>query len=112
MLAADAVDLLQLARAEALGRIETPDALEQALPPQDFVAARDAAVKIVGDIEECAVAIGDAGVERQQIGGDPVLVARGAAPPELLVGAPGPYLPMAEQAAPAIVPRHHPALAP
>ena len=32
------------------------------------MATGDAAVKIVGDIEERAVAIGDAGVERQEVG--------------------------------------------
>src|SRR6266702_5310981 len=99
MLAADAVDLLHLARAEALGRIETPDSLEQALPPQDFMAAGDAAVKIIGDVEERAVAIGDAGIERQEIGRHGVVAARGAAHLELLDGALGPYRPVAEQAA-------------
>jgi hypothetical protein len=48
------------------------------------VAAGDAAVKIVGDIEEGAVAIGDAGIERQQIGGHRVLVPRVPAHLELL----------------------------
>lgn len=67
MFAADAIDLLHLAGAETLGRIEAPDALQQALPTQDLVATGDAAVKIVGDVEEGAVAVGDAGIERQQI---------------------------------------------
>src|SRR5450631_587154 len=99
MLVADAVDLLDLAGAEPLGRIETPDALEQSLPPQNFVTAGDAAVKIVGDVEECAVAVGNAGIECQEIGGHRVLVARGAAHLELPDGAFGPHRPMAEQAA-------------
>ncbi len=67
MLVADAVDLLDLAGAEALGGIEAPDTLEQSLPPQNFMTAGDAAVKIVGDVEERAVAVGDAGIERQEI---------------------------------------------
>ena len=79
VLVADAVDLLDLARAQALGGIETPDALHQSLPPQDLVAAGDAAVEIVGDVEEGAVAVGDPGIERQQIGGHGVLAARGLA---------------------------------
>ena len=74
MLTIDAVDLVHLAGAEALVRIEAPDALHQALPPQHFVAAGDAAVKIVGDVEEGAVAIGDAGIEREQVGRYAVLV--------------------------------------
>ena len=60
MLAADAVDFLHLARAQAFFGIETPDALHQPLPPQDFVAASNAAMEIVGDVKEGAVAIGDA----------------------------------------------------
>src|SRR4051812_49985431 len=99
MLAADAVDLLHLAGAEALGRIETPDSPKQPLPPQDLVAARNAAVKIIGDVEECAVAVGDAGIERQQIGGYRGLVARGAAQLQLFYRARGPHPPEGEQAA-------------
>src|SRR5712664_2946320 len=99
MLVADAVDLLHLAGAEALGRIEAPDSFQQPLPPQNFVTAGDAAVKIVGDVEKRAVAVGDAGIESEQIGGDAVLVARGAAHLELLDGVRGPHRPMAEQTA-------------
>src|SRR3984893_3991675 len=99
MLVADAVDLLHLAGAEALGGIEAPGSLEQALTPQDLMTAGDAAVEIIGDVEECAVAVGDAGVERQEIGGYRVLVPRGAAPLELFDGARRPHRPVAEQAA-------------
>src|SRR5437879_1549574 len=99
MVAAYPVDLLHLAGAQPFGRIEAPDALHQALPPQDFVTAGDAAVKIVGDVEEGAVAIGDAGVERQQFSRQSVLVAGGLAGFELLDRARGPYRPVAEQAA-------------
>src|SRR5713226_10612202 len=98
MLVADAVDFLHLAGAEALGGIETPDTLEQSLPPQNLMTAGDAAVKIVGDVEERAVAVGNAGVERQEIRWHRVLVARGAAHLELLDGVFGPHRPMAEQA--------------
>src|SRR5258706_13387087 len=99
MLAADAVDLLHLAGAEALGGIETPDSLHEPLPPQNFVAAGDAAVEIVGDVKERAVAVGDAGIQRQEIGWHRVLVARGAAHLELLDGARSPHRPVTEQAA-------------
>src|SRR6266700_3495102 len=73
VLAADAVDLLQLTGAEAFMRIEAPQPLHQALPPQYFMAACDAAVEVIGDVEERAVAIGDAGIERQEVGGQGVL---------------------------------------
>jgi hypothetical protein len=99
MLAADAVDLRHLAGAEALRGIEAPEPLHQPLPPEDFMAACDAAVKIVGDIEEGAVAIGDAGVEGQDVGRQGVLAARGLAHFELLDRARGPYRPVPKQAA-------------
>src|SRR5882757_6982473 len=99
MLAADAVDFSQLPGAQGLRRIEAPDALHQSLPPQNFVTAGDAAVKIVGDVEEGAVAVGDARIERQQVGGQAVLAARGAAHFELLYCGGGPHRPMPEQSA-------------
>ena len=102
MLAADAVDLLHLSRAQAFGGIETPESLHQPLPPQDLMAAGDAAVEIVGDVEERAVAIGDAGIERQQVAGTAVLAARGLAHLGLLDRARRPDRPVAEQAAPEI----------
>lgn len=36
----NAVNLLALARAEALGRVEAPGALQQPLPPQNLMQAR------------------------------------------------------------------------
>ena len=57
----------RLARAQPFVRIEAPDAFEQALPAQHLVAAGDAAVEVVGDVEEGAVAVGDAAVEREQL---------------------------------------------
>ncbi len=46
--------------------IQAPDALEQALAAQHLVAAGDAAGEVVGDVEEGAVAVGDARIQRQQ----------------------------------------------
>src|SRR5438105_665757 len=63
------------------------------------MTAGDAALKIVGDVEECTIAVGDPGIERQQIGRYRRLVAGGAAHLELFDRACGPYRPMAEQAA-------------
>src|ERR1700720_1742382 len=99
MFAADAVDLGHLARAEPLGGIETPEPLHQPLPPQDFMTPGDAAVEIVGDVEERAVAIGDAGIERQEIGRYRRLAPRRATHLELPDRGRGPYRPVAEQAA-------------
>ena len=84
MLAIDAVDLLHWPGLRPSFGIEAPDAFHQALPPQHFVATGDAAVKIVGDVEEGAVAVGDAGIEREQIGRHGLLVPRGLAALELL----------------------------
>ena len=53
----------------ALVRVQAPDAFEQALAAQHLVAAGDAAVEIVGDVEEGGVAIGDARIEREDVGG-------------------------------------------
>src|SRR3954469_21412739 len=99
MLAADPVDFLQLAGTETFRGIEAPDALHQSLPPQDFVTAGDAAVKIIGDVEEGAVAVGDARIERQQGGRQVFLAARGAAHLELPYRAPRPHRPVPEQPA-------------
>src|SRR4051812_6568844 len=76
VLATDAVDRFALARAEPLAGIETPRAREQALAAQHLVAAGDAAMKVVRDVEERAVAVGDAAVEREQLAIDR---ARGSA---------------------------------
>src|SRR4051794_27454836 len=46
----DAVDLRRLARAQILRGVEAPAALEQALAPQDLVAAGDDAVEGVRDV--------------------------------------------------------------
>ena len=67
MLADDAIDLGRLTGAQALVRIETPDAFEQALPAQNLVASGDAAMKIMCDIEEGGIAISHARIEREKI---------------------------------------------
>ena len=67
MLAADAVDRFALPEAQPFTWIEAPRAFEQTLPAQHLVAAGDAAVEVVRDVEEGAVAVGDAAVEREQL---------------------------------------------
>src|ERR1041385_6001609 len=98
MLAADAIDLGQLPRAQPFRRVEAPDALHQPLAAQDFVAARDTAMEIVGDVEEGAVAVGNPRIQRQQIRRQLLPVARGTAAYELFDRARGPYRPVAQQA--------------
>src|SRR2546423_11282795 len=99
MLAADPVDFLDLARTQALGGIETPYTLHQPLPPQDLVTAGEATMEIIGDVEKGAVAIGNAGIERQQVRRHRVLVARSLAGFELLDRGRGPDRPVSEQPA-------------
>ena len=48
VLAVDPLDLIGLAGREALVRVEAPRPLEQALPAQDLVHARDDAGEAVG----------------------------------------------------------------
>ena len=59
VIAAHTINFFALAGTEGRVRIQTPDAFEQALTPQDFLQAGDAAGKIVGGIEKCRVAIRD-----------------------------------------------------
>src|SRR5262249_56466789 len=70
---ADAIDLLALPGSQRLARVEAPDAFEQSLPAQDFVAARDHAMKAVGRVEDRGVAVGHLRVERQEFSGYLVL---------------------------------------
>src|SRR6185436_13891455 len=57
--AVDAVDLLTLARAQRLRRVQAPDAFQKALAPEDFVKAGDAAGIAIRGVEEGGVAISD-----------------------------------------------------
>ena len=71
--AADAVELLALAGGEALSWVQAPDALQKALPPQYFVDAGYAAVKVV-----CAVENGGVGVGELDAVGEPMAVVERA----------------------------------
>src|SRR5580693_4969567 len=93
--AIDAVNLVHLAGAERFVFVQAPEAVEQALPPQHFVQAGDAAAESIGSVEEGGVAIGDLGAELQQFGcGFGVAAAL-----EAFDRTPRPDRPMAEQAA-------------
>ena len=76
MLLQNAIDLAGLPGAQALVGVEAPGALEQALAAQHLVAAGDAAVERMGDVEERRVAVGNAGIERKDIGGNRTLTGR------------------------------------
>src|SRR6266511_758898 len=64
--AANPVDLLALAGAERLVRVEAPGAFQQALPAQHFVEAGDAPGIVVGSIEKRGVGVGDFNGASQQ----------------------------------------------
>src|SRR6476620_1035261 len=49
---ADAFDLFPRSRPQRFARVEAPDASEQPLAAQDFMAAGEDAVEVVGDIED------------------------------------------------------------
>src|SRR5688572_33051555 len=75
--AVDAVDLLRLPGTHRLMRVEAPGAFQQSLSAQDLVDAGDAAVEVVGAVEERGVAVGDFYVEAQQLGRELALSRRG-----------------------------------
>src|SRR4029077_16857605 len=56
---ADAVDFFHLPGRKFFLWIETPAPLEQSLPPEDFVNAGNAPVKVVRGIEDGRVGVGD-----------------------------------------------------
>src|SRR5215831_20838818 len=96
---ADPVDLLLLSASQRLARVEAPDAFEQPLAAQDFVATRDHAVEVVGRVEDRGVAIGHLRVERQEFSGYLVLGDRRVDALQQLDRPLDPYAPMAEQPA-------------
>jgi hypothetical protein len=55
----DSCEFFGLSLTEGLKRVEAPDAFEQALSAQDFMASSNAPSKFMGHIEQGAVAIGD-----------------------------------------------------
>ena len=78
---------------------EAPDALEQPLPAQDLVAAGDHAVEIIGGVEDRRVAVGDLGVERQELDGYFLCRDRGVNALQQFDRALDPHAPMTEQPA-------------
>lgn len=64
-----AINFLHLARAQAFGRVNAPDAFEQLLSAQDFVYACNASVEVVRDIEDGCVGVCELGVEGEQFAG-------------------------------------------
>src|SRR5438094_10671746 len=55
------IDLLQLARREIFGRVDTPAAGEQALPSKDLMQTGDAAGEAVLHVEQGSVGVGKGG---------------------------------------------------
>src|SRR5690606_29954793 len=96
---AHAGEFFCLSRRKTFFRIEAPDTFEQPLATQDLVAAGDAAMEIIRNVEERAVAVGDAGIKGKKIGGNRILAGFFAAAVEDLDRALGPDRPVAEKAA-------------
>src|SRR6056297_1321361 len=96
---ADAVYLAQLAGAQTLGGVKAPDARQQPLPPQDFVATGYTTCEIVRNVEYCCIHRSDLRVAREQIGGHGCTVRHGAAGAIEVNGGLRPDAPMSEQAA-------------
>ena len=97
--ATDAIDFRRLPRRKRFGRIEAPGAPQQPLAAQDLVAAGDAAGEVVGDVEEGAVAVGDARIQGQQLVVHLSCRHGGADPLEHEYRPLGPDAPVAEQSA-------------
>ena len=64
----NSINLARLAGAEPFVFIETPDALQQTLATQHFVNAGDAAVKMIGRVEERGIAVSDFNTQLQKLG--------------------------------------------
>ena len=77
------IDRFGLTWAEHLFGIQAPRPFEQALAAQDFMTAGNAAGEIVLDIEYGAVAVGDFGIQRQQIAIDRAAIDGGVNPCQL-----------------------------
>lgn len=56
--AEDTVDFGALAGAEGFIGVKAPDAAEAAFTAEDFVDAGDAAMEVIGDVEEGGIGIG------------------------------------------------------
>ena len=54
----DPIDLFYLPMAKHFRRIQTPDAFQQTLSSQNFMQAGNATGELVGNVEECGIAIG------------------------------------------------------
>ena len=95
-----AIDGAGLARAQFLVRIQAPAPGEEALAPQDFVDAGNAAGEPVGGIEQGGIGVGQLRAESQQA--ERVILAwltcrDGPAPLQQLDGAARPDGPLTEQ---------------
>src|SRR4030095_5982270 len=64
---AHAVEFSRLAGAQSFFRVQAPDAFQQSLAAQNFVATRYAAAKVMRHVEQGAVAVRDLTVESQQL---------------------------------------------
>src|SRR5262249_4695827 len=97
----DPIDLLELARREIFGWIETPSATHEPLTPQNLVKTGDTPGEAFAGVEEDGVRVGQGGRFRKNPGG--ALSACGAAGLDRLqrlYRTPGPHSPLPEEPAP------------
>src|SRR5467141_1415927 len=96
----NAIDLLLLSGAEGFVGIQAPDTFQEALPPQDFMEARDAAGEIVRHVEKGGVGICYFGAPLEQIFRNASCSGHnGVALLQEVDGAASPYRPVAQKAA-------------
>ena len=67
-----AIDFCGLTFAQPLGRIHAPDALEKPLTTQHLMTTCNAPVKVVSDVEESRIAVGDARIQGEETYIDPL----------------------------------------
>src|SRR6267154_4114987 len=96
----NAIDLLLLSGAEGFVGIQAPDTFQEALPPQDFMEARDAAGEIVRHVEKGCVGICYFRTPLEQIFRNASCAGHnGVALLQEIDGAASPYRPVAQKAA-------------
>ena len=91
-------EFIGLARAQSLVWVQAPDALQQPLAAQHFMAAGNAALKVMRHVKQCAIAVGHLAVQRQQFGRYLPACNRLVCAREQLHGALRPHTPVAQQA--------------
>src|ERR1700737_2368893 len=95
----DPIDLFSLSRAQVLARIQTPDSIQQPLPPQNLVQAGDTTGERVPRVEKSRVSVRYFDVPLKQIlRNAPPVTRNGLTLLQQTYGSPRPYRPVAQEA--------------